>query len=353
MIYRVIVNFISKMLSRRNFLKKSTIVACGCLLPEAVDTQQSLSIMTVSGPIKPSDLKFTLTHEHVLVDFIGAEQVNKNRYDSEEAFTTALPYLQDIKKKGCYSFVDCTPAYIGRDVLLLQRLARATGLNIITTTGYYGAVKEKYVPKHAYSETSEQLAARWIAEWKNGIEGSGIRPGLIKTGVDQAPLSTVQHKLIEAAALTHLATGLTIGVHTGNGEAANEQLKILDAKGVAPSARIWIHAQNEKDTKYHVAAAQRGSWISLDGVNAESAKDHVALLQTMKKQNLLHRVLVSQDAGWYHVGEPKGGTFNPFHYIITDFIPMLKESGFTQLEVDTIFVNNPAKALTIEVRKAN
>ena len=102
-----------------------------------------------------------------------------------------------------------------------------------------------------------------------------------------------------------------------------------------------------------MAAAQRGSWISLDGVNAESAKDHVALLQTMKKQNLLHRVLVSQDAGWYHVGEPKGGTFNPFHYIITDFIPMLKESGFTQLEVDTIFVNNPAKALTIEVRKAN
>ena len=70
---------------------------------------------------------------------------------------------------------------------------------------------------------------------------------LIKTGVDQAPLSAMQGKLIEAAALTHLATGLTIGVHTGNGDAANEQLKILDAKGVGPSARIWIHAQNEKD----------------------------------------------------------------------------------------------------------
>ena len=147
--------------------------------------------------------------------------------------------------------------------------SNASGLNIISTTGYYGAAQEKYLPQHAYSETADQLAARWIAEWKNGIDESGIKPGLIKSGVDKTPLSKVQQKIIDAAALTHLATGLTIGIHTGSGDAAKEELKILERRGVAPWARIWIHAQNEKDPNYHVEAAQRGSWVSFDGVSPE------------------------------------------------------------------------------------
>jgi predicted metal-dependent phosphotriesterase family hydrolase len=234
--------------------------------------------------------------------------------------------------------------------LLLHRLSKASGLNIISTTGYYGAAQEKYIPNHAYTETSTQLANRWIAEWKEGIEGTHIKPGFIKTGVDKAPLSEVQRKLIDAAALTHLATGLTIGVHTGNGEAANEELEILKERGVAPAARIWIHAQNEKDQNYHMSAAQRGSWVSFDGINVETVNENVRFLQTMKKAGLLNAVLVSQDSGWYHVGEPNGGTFNHYNTVFTDFIPALKQSGFTQKEIDTIFITNPAKALTIKVR---
>lgn len=307
--------------------------------------------MTVNGPVSPSQLKFTLSHEHVLVDFIGADQVNKNRYNADDVFNTALPFLKDVKNRGCNTLVDCTPAYIGRDVVLLRRLSKATGLNVVTTTGYYGAAKEKYVPRHAYDETSEELSRRWIDEWTDGIEGTGIKPGLIKTGVDQSPLSNVQRKLIDAAALTHLATGLTIGVHTGDGVAAEEQLEILAARGVAPSARIWIHAQNEKDNAYHIRAAQRGSWVSFDGVNKDSINENLASLQMMKQQKLLNKVLVSHDSGWYHVGEPDGGKFNDYNYILTDFIPALRKGGFTSNEIDTIFVRNPAEALTIKVRR--
>ena len=303
--------------------------------------------------MNPSDLGFTLSHEHVLVDFIGAASVNRNRYNEDEVYTTALTYLMDVKDKGCKTFVDCTPAYIGRDAALLKRLSKASGLNIITTTGYYAAAQEKYVPAHAYSETSEQISRRWIAEWEVGIDGSGIKPGLIKTGVDKAPLSTVQKKLIDAAALTHLATGLTIGVHTGDGEAAKEQLEILKSRGVASAARIWIHAQNEKNSKYHIEAAQRGSWVSFDGVSVDSIQENVKFLQVMKQQGLLKAVLVSHDSGWYHVGEPKGGKFNHYNTILTDFIPALKKNGFTQKEIDLIFIANPAKALTIGVKKTD
>ena len=71
----------------------------------------------------------------------------------------------------------------------------------------------------------------------------------------------------------------------------------------------------------------------------------------MKDKKLLDTVLVSQDSGWYHVGEPKGGKYNHYNCIFTDFIPALKQKGFTQKEIDTIFITNPAKALTVKIRK--
>ena len=307
--------------------------------------------MTVNGPLSPSELKFTLTHEHVLVDFIGAEKLSKDRYNSEEVFNVALPVLKDLKKLGCSTFVDCTPAFLGRDILLLQRLSIASGLHIITNTGYYGAVGEKYLPKHVYSETAEQISERWIKEWKFGIDGTGVKPGFIKTGVDKAPLTATQQKIINAAALTHLATGLTIAIHTGNGDAAVKHLEILKAKGVSPSARIWVHAQNETDSTYHIKAGKSGSWVSFDGVNTGSVKANINYLKTMKNAGLLGSVLVSHDSGWYHVGEPKGGKYNNYNCIFEEFIPAMKQNGFTRKEIDTIFIKNPAKAMTVKVKR--
>jgi len=125
----------------------------------------------------------------------------------------------------------------------------------------------------------------------------------------------------------------------------------LERRGVAPSARIWIHAQNEKDQTFHVEAAQRGSWVSFDGVSPESIDENLRFLQMMKDKKLLNSVLVSQDSGWYHVGEPHGGKYNHYNSIFTHCIPALKQNGFSQKEIDTIFISNPAKALTVKIRK--
>lgn len=341
------------MLSRRKFIRQNSLLIAGSYLPPFIKSGNDSEgiVMTVNGAIASEDLQFTLTHEHIMVDFIGAAKVSRARYNVEEVIKTALPFLKAAKQKGCNSFVDCTPAYLGRDVLVLQHLSKASGLSIITNTGYYGAAKEKYLPAQVFTETAKQLAQRWIDEWENGIEGTGIKPGFIKTGVDTAPLTNAQVKIITAAAITHLQTGLTVAVHTGNGAAAKQQLDILRENGVAPSARIWVHAQNEKDTAYHIEAARKGSWISFDGVNAETLDANINLLQVMQKEALFDRVLVSQDAGWYHIGEPNGGSFNNYQYIFTDFIPALKKHGFTQEAIDKIFKINPAKALEIKIRK--
>jgi phosphotriesterase-related protein len=337
------------MISRRQFIKNNLTIAAGACLPGQWHADER--VMTVNGWVPASALGFTLVHEHVMVDFVGAAQTGKHRYNIDEVYNTALPFLQDVQKKGGRTFVDCTPAYVGRDVSVLQRLSKSTGLYIITTTGYYGAMNEKFLPPHVYTETSQQIAARWTNEWGRGIDGTQIRPGIIKCGVDKGPLTEAQQKIIEAAAITHLATGLTIGVHTGDGKAAFEEMEILKRHGVSAAAYIWIHAQNEKDAALHIEAAKKGCWVSFDAVYPTEIDRYVKYAQMMKREKLLHRVLFSQDSGWYHVGEPKGGEFDNYNTIFEKFLPALKVNGFTQEEIDLLFIKNPARALAIKVKK--
>src|SRR5436190_659124 len=92
-------------------------------------------VPTVLGPTTPGRLGLTLMHEHVMVDFIGADQVSRSRYSSDEVFRVALPKLVDLRKAGCRTLVECTPAYLGRDAELLARLSAASRLHILTNTG--------------------------------------------------------------------------------------------------------------------------------------------------------------------------------------------------------------------------
>lgn len=306
----------------------------------------SSTVNTVTGPITPERIGLTLMHEHVLVDFIGADQVSASRYDANHAFATVLPHLLQVRKHGCDSLVECTPAYLGRDVTLLRRLSEASGVNILSNTGYYGAANDKHLPAHAFTETADQLAARWTREFETGIDGTPIKPAFMKIGVDGAPLSDVDRKLVRAAAITNRNTGLAIASHTGTGAAATAELELLDAAGVPGSSFIWVHAQSERDPAFHARAAKAGAWVEFDGVSDGTIARHVELVTQMKAQGFLGRVLVSHDAGWYRVGEPGGGQFRPFDTLFTKFVPALTAAGVTTEEVRQLLVGNPRRALT-------
>ncbi len=336
-------------ISRRHFIKNSTLAAAALLTALPAEKQK---IMTVRGWISPKKMGNTLPHEHVLVDFSGADTIDTSKYDLDEIFRTVLPQLQALKAAGCDTLIECTPNYIGRSPLLLKRLSEATGLHLLTNTGYYGAVDHKYLPAHVANESPRQLADRWLDEWQNGIEGTGIRPGFMKISVDKAPLSELQRKVVEAAAIAHLESGLTVASHTIGGEAAMEELEILQKNGVSPEAFIWIHAQSETDTAYHLKAARMGAWVEFDGLNAnwltgETVAQHLDCLSFMKKENLLHRTLLSQDAGWYEPGKPDGGKFAPFTYLFDEFLPKLRERGFSKKELRQVMRENPAKAFGV------
>ncbi|MFA0752615.1 MAG: hypothetical protein IMHGJWDQ_000369 [Candidatus Fervidibacter sp.] len=310
-------------------------------------------IMTVQGPIVPADFGRALVHEHVMCDFIGAERTGRHRYDPDEVVRTMLPYLQEVKTRGFTGFVDATPSYIGRAPEVLRQLASLTGLHILTNTGYYGAAGDKFLPPHAFTETADQLAARWVAEWREGIDGTGIKPGFIKIGVDPGPLSDLDRKLVQAAARTHFQTGLTIACHTGEAQAALQVLEVVKSEGVDPSALIIVHADSIPDERVHWRLAEAGAWVEYDAVGAKPIDEHVRLITAMVRKGFAHRLLLSHDAGWYWVGEPDGGKskIRPYTALPDQLVPALKTNGVDEETLEQLLVMNPQNAFTVRVRR--
>lgn len=344
-------------MKRRTFLRSTavaTVASVSAVWPRTRSAQatreQTSQIITVNGEMPADQLGKMLPHEHILVDFVGADQVDPDRYDRDEVFRVMLPHVKQAKAAGCETIAECTPEYLGRDPQLLRRLSIATGVTFLTNTGYYGARQGKFLPKHAHEESADELAQCWIKEWENGIQDTDIRPGFIKIGVDNGPLSDINRKLVQAAARCHLKTGLTIAGHTGDGKAALEQVAILRKEGVSPRAWIWVHAQNERNSDIHIDVARTGAWVEFDGISPNSIDRHVEFVTNMKDAGLLNQVLLSHDAGWYSVGEPGGGKVRGYEPLFNQFIPALKKNGLNESEIEQLIVTNPANAFTVNVR---
>jgi phosphotriesterase-related protein len=283
-------------------------------------------IVTVTGAISPQEMHIALPHEHVMSIF-GAPAAEVPSYDRDALDAAVLPYLERIKKLGGSAIFDCTAAYFGRSPELLKHISQESGLFIISNTGYYGAANDRYIPEHAFESSAAQLAERWLQEWQRGIGQTGIKPGFIKTGVDDGPLSEIDAKLVRAAARTHLRSGLTIAAHTGNNlQAVSEQLTILAEEGVHPSAWIWVHAHKVASVTPLLETAEKGAWIELDGVSAEvdSIEHHLRFVTAFKQHGLAHRLLLSHDGNSFKWGDkpPK-----PYEALFTSFIPRLRNAG--------------------------
>lgn len=324
------------------------VLMVGC---KSSTSKQPQLIQDVSGIHEVASDQIWLSHEHVLVDFIGADSIQPTTWDHDSIIKETEPYLLALKDFNVTYFVDATPNYLGRDVLLLQKLAQNTGIKIITNTGLYGARDNKFIPGYAKENTAESLAKEWIGEFEQGIDGTPIKPGFIKIGIDTDDTLSVMHqKLVKAAALTHLKTGLTIASHTGEAAGLWPQLNILKEMGVSPQAFIWVHAQNESNTNNYLKAAQMGCWISLDGLGWE-LDNHIEKIMYAKANGLLNQVLISHDAGWYDP-QKEEQNITPYTDIFKKLYPALKARGLTDEEFHQLISANPSKAYALGIRKS-
>jgi phosphotriesterase-related protein len=321
--------------------------------------ESDLRVMTVNGSMFASDMEITLSHEHVMVDWIGADSTGYHRWNRAEVVERVLPYFLEAREKGIHTIVEFTPAYLGRDPFILKELSQRSGIWAITNTGYYGAVDNNFMPAHASEESAGEIAGRWIDEFVNGIDGSGLKPGFMKISVaGNRPLSELHQKIVQAAAITHLETGMTIASHTIGDEPAFAQIELLKNEGVSPSAWIWTHAQSGS-LEANIQTASEGAWIALDGVKHDPGHEpgetgsiewYVNRIMELRYAGFLERILISHDAGWYDVGEPDGGNYRRYTDIVDYLVPELLENGFRESEIRQLMEINPQQAFGIRVR---
>lgn len=338
-------------LNRREFISKLALATtAAAALGAGANPRPGPFVQTVVGPIAAKDLGFTLVHEHVLCDFVGADKTGRERWQVDEVVRTMTPYLVRVKERGVTGFIDCTPAYIGRDPRILKRLARETGLHIVTNTGYYGGAGDKFVPRHAYDESADQLADRWVREWEDGIEDTGVKPGFIKIGVDEATgnpprLSDIDAKIVRASARASRRTGLAVTCHTGGGP-AGLAATILFGEEKADPARFIVAHSDGHGSDINLKVAERGAWVSYDAIGSQPLQVHLKLVPLMIEKHS-GRLLLSMDSGWYWVGESAGGKIRDYNYLTDTFLPALRKAGVAESMIRKVTVENPAKAFAV------
>ena len=199
-------------MSRRSTALAASVAALlTAALPAVASPMPEGQIMTVRGPIRPAEWGRVLPHEHIAGAFVPRAMVT-HQYVLEDVVASKLPQLLALKERGFTGLVETTPADLSRAPDVLLAIAERADMHVVTVTGNYGAFGGAFTAPEVLAGTADDAAALWIAEFENGIDGTDIRPGLIKISVDEGPLSEQGLKLVQAAARAHLATGMPIGL---------------------------------------------------------------------------------------------------------------------------------------------
>lgn len=309
------------------------------------------SIRSIRGDIPTDTLGAFLPHEHLFTDLRGPQTPGYAQGDPQQVAQVMRPYLEAAQRAGVTAFVECSTLGVGRNVAVLQKLAEITPIHIIAPTGVY---KEGFIPTELLDLSAEALAALWIRDINEGMDGTAARAGFIKVAlVDEGP-TALETRNLQAAAITSKATGAVIASHTIGGAAARREIAVLAEAGHDLSRFIWVHAHTEPNTAVHIEAAEQGVWLEFDAVGAADWHPQPALVQAvvaLVREGCTGSILLSHDAGWYDPsqpdGQPKPQGVRGYTALFDTFIPALKERGVTDDAIHQMIVSNPARAFAL------
>ena len=133
-------------------------------------------------------------------------------------------------------------------------------MNVVCATGSW-----LDIPRIFLTATPDALAELYIREIREGIEGTGIRAGIIKVANDVEGVTEGGELVLRAVARTHQATGVPISTHAWASLRVGEaQVRIFEDEGVDLS-RVYIgHSNDTTDMDYLEGLIDKGVWIGLD-----------------------------------------------------------------------------------------
>lgn len=308
-------------------------------------------LRTVKGDVPVEQVGLMLPHEHLFVEMRGPFAPDYAAANPDVVAQVMKPYLKAIEDIGVTAFVDCAPVGLGRKADILRRLADATPIHIVAPTGVY---REGLIPSELIDLSAEELAAIWIRELTEGMDGTDSRAGFIKLAMSEDGPRDIEVRNLQAAALASRATGAVVASHTIGEGVAGREMEVLEKAGHDLSRFIWVHAHTEPDSALHIEAAKRGVWVEFDAIGAEHWHPQAAMLESVLaliEAGYADHMLLSHDAGWYEPGQPDGlpkDGIRGYTALFEQFIPALKARGVDDATIQLMTVTNPARAFGIE-----
>ncbi len=315
------------------------------------------NVNVIGGAIDTAELGTTLMHEHVFVltPEIQSTYPGFAGWDPERGVAEAREQLRALKELGVDTIVDLTVVGTGRDIPLIARAVEGTGLNVVVATGIY-TYNDVPKPWHfrgpgtVLGGEDDLMVSLFVKDIEEGIQGTGIRAGILKCAVDEPGMTPGVERVMRAVATAHRRTGVPISTHTHAAtERGLEQQALLREEGVDLSRVVIGHCGDTTDCEYLEKLVAAGSFIGMDrfGIDIEvSFEERVDTVAEMCRRGHAGAMVLSHDAAvfidWLPPGAIPAALPNwHYHHIHDDVLPALRERGVSEEDLDRMLVQNP------------
>ena len=306
-------------------------------------------VNSLTGPVDSQKLGFTLMHEHIYVLSWSMRQAFPGWLDRQSLIDAAVRELAVVHASGVDTVVDCTAINLGRDVSMMREVAERSDVHIIASGGLYWT-EEPWLDKW----DADQLFD-WLMKDLESMEGTGVKPGIIKCGTDRFGITPLNEKLLRVTARLHRASGLSITTHTTvANRSALDQLDLFAAEGVDLSHVVIGHCGDSEDMEMLEAILARGCFIGMDRfrpVHQFPTEKRVKVIAGLCRRGyagqmvLGHDVDVASDFGKYRRPSPA----NPdvaervYCYVPDVVVPALRAAGVTDGQIRQMTQENPRR----------
>ncbi|ALV39925.1 hypothetical protein AU252_01070 [Pseudarthrobacter sulfonivorans] len=314
-----------------------------------------VAVETALGPIDPSQLGFTLSHEHVMTSAGEDTKHYPWMFDRERSLERAISSLREVKQAGVDTMIDLTTPDLGRDVKFIQEVSRAAGIQVVVATGIW-----LDPPRSFLTRSVAASADIFVREIEEGIDNTSIKAGVIKVATDVAGITPVHENVLRAAGRAAARTGRPISSHHhAEAEQGRDQLRILLEEGT-PVDRICIgHSADTTDVDYLLLLLDQGVWLSMDRYPGRPGRPNWqqrnATVKALVDRGWAHRIMLGHDFGATRpvpagMTEPPADDYNPDGLLFLSRIglPALISSGVSSTDVDLMMREVPRRFLTGE-----
>ena len=279
----------------------------------------------------------TYIHEHMFIDLSKVKNTDDTCFDDKEGL---IEELKDLKRKGVENIIEVTNIGMGRNMEYMEEVRKAVNINFIYSTGFY---IEPFFPDFVFQKTDKELSKIMINEIKNGIGNTGIKPEVIgEIGSSEGIITETENKVFRAAAIAHEETGKVLSTHTSLGTMGLEQIKIMKNYNVNFGKVIIGHTDLSDDMDYTLRLLDHGVNIAFDTIGKNSYfpdEKRVLAIKELIKRGYGDKITLSMDITRKSHLKKNGGL--GYSHLLDTFVPMMKESGITEHEIENLLINNP------------